>query len=1070
MKSLLLLNCFLLFACLTVSAQKTVSGKVVDESSGVLPGVNILLKGTTTGTVTGADGTYSLSIPDAQNEGILLFSFIGFAEQEIAIGNQSVVNVTLLPDIQTLSEVVVVGYGTLKREDISGSVSSVQTKDLPKVANTSIDQLLQGRVPGLNMAQRSAQPGGGLNINIRGAISPQGANSPLYVIDGVPIFNNSSPEQNLTGGGQLGYGGGVDRNPLNSINPSDIESIDILKDASATAIYGASAANGVVLITTKRGKAGPAQVEYRGSYTLQTPKEYIDLFGPREFMQHHNRLAHDRYLYQNNIAPYGNVDPSSAPPEPSPTFSSSDIQSIVGKGTDWLDLLLRNGAIHEHNISISGGNENTKYYSAFNFFDNDAILENSNLRRYTGRVNVDQRLGGRVTLGLNLTASQTNNTNISSGGNSGGTEKYNMLQAAYAYSPTVEIFDAQGKYSKSFNGMITSPASFLIMDDNSVTTRFLASPNIEVKILDALKLNVVGGIDRQNSQRDFYIPRAAQNVQLPNGAAQKYNSNIGNYSSEAYLTYTKTIGTSNLNVVAGAGMYRNETSNFGIEAVDFFTDALSGDNIGIATAKDLSTFSSFRTQRNRQSLFSRVNYSYKDKYIVTLSGRYDGDSEFAANKKFGFFPGLSVAWRLSNENFMSGATFLSDLKLRVGVGRAGNPLNAGSAIELLGLNPDAQVQNRFNYPIGGVVHSGVTQLQLANPNLTWETNETINVGLDFGIAGNRISGSLDVYQRTAKDLLDNNQLPFNNAIGQISTNIGTTRSQGVELQINSVNVEGPLTWRTSFNISTYKSFWVERNQTRPLNSWVKKDDPLSAVYGWRTDGIIQSNSEIPAYMTDANYDPLERVGNASPGNIKYVDANGDGKLNGDDVVMLGQRAPTWNIGLANSFTYKNFDLNFFFYASGGNIASINSIGAFNNASPGERLAASDTQNAPEDIARVWTADNPTGDWPGLAQDRYAGKNPATNPAVGNNPVLYPQTDNHDFYLQKANFIRLKNITLGYTFSNDLLSSKFLRSVRIFVDVQNLAKFTNFDGFDPEFTEINPYPQALSSTVGINVGF
>jgi TonB-dependent starch-binding outer membrane protein SusC len=1059
MKNLLFLGCLLL-SCFTASAQKVITGKILDETGDVLPGVNILLKGTTMGTVSGANGTYSVSVPDDQaNNGVLVFSFIGYTDQEHIIGNRTSIDVTLSPDIQTLNEVVVVGYGTMKREDISGAVSSVQTKDLPKVANTSIDQLLQGRVAGLNMAQRSAQPGGGLNINIRGAISPQGSNQPLYVIDGVPIFNNSSPEQNLTGGGQLGYGGGVDRNPLNSINPSDIESIDVLKDASASAIYGSSAANGVVLITTKRGKSGPAQVEYRASYTIQTPKEYIDLFGPQEFMLQHNRLAHDRYLYLNNLGPYGTTDPASVDPFV-PTFSNFEIQSITGKGTDWLDLLMRNGKIHEHNISVSGGTENTKYYSAFNIFDNEAILENSNLRRYTGRVNVDQKLGKRVNLGLNLTGSQITNKNISSGGNSGGTEKYNMLQAAYAYSPTVGTFDENGAYMKSFNRLITNPAAFLIMDDNSVTRRIMASPNLEVKIVDALKLNIVGGIDHQNSQRDFYIPKAVDNFNFPNGAAQKYNSNIGNYSSEAYLTFMKASGGNNLNVVLGAGIYRNVTSNFGVEAVDFFTDALNGDNIGIATGKDLSSFISNRTERNRQSLFSRINYSYQDKYILTLSGRYDGDSEFAANKKFGFFPGASLAWRISGEDFLSSSSFISDLKLRVGYGQAGNPLNAGSAIQTLGLNPDAQVQNRFNYPIGGVVYSGVTVLQLANPNLTWETNETINLGLDFGMWEGRVSGALDIYQRTAKDLLDFNQLPYNNAIGQVSTNIGTTRSQGVELSITSVNLKGPLSWSTTFTATTFKSFWVDRNQSRPLNPWVKKNDPIGAVYGWKTDGIIQSVDEIPDYMTDANYEPEERVGNARPGNIRYVDHNGDGKLNGDDVVMLGQRAPKWNMSLANTLSFKNFDLNFFFYAMMGNIASINSIGQFNTASPGDRLAASDTQNTPEDVRRVWTADNPEGDWPGLAQNSYSGKNPATNNGF----------DNHDFYAQKADFIRLKNITLGYNFSKDLLGGNIIRSARIFVDVQNLAKFTKFDGFDPEFTEINPYPQAVSTTLGVNIGF
>jgi TonB-linked SusC/RagA family outer membrane protein len=1056
-KNLLLLSCFLLFMGFAASAQRIVTGTVLDESGGALPGVNILLKGTTTGTVTGSQGTYSISIPENQTDGVLLISFIGYSSQEVPIAGRSIIDVSLLPDVQTLGEVVVVGYGTQKREDISGAVTSVHTKDLPQVANTSVNQLLQGRVPGLNIAQRSAQPGGGLNVNIRGAISQRGSNAPLYVIDGVPIFNNDRVEQGLVGG-QLGFDGGADRDPLNSINPADIESIDVLKDASATAIYGSSAANGVILITTKRGKQGPAQVQYRGSYTIQSPKKYIEFFRAKEFMQQHNRLAHDYYLYSNDLGPYGNADPAAVSPF-TPFFSTADLLNYTGKGTDWLDLMIRNGKIAEHNFSISGGNENTRIYTAFNYFNNDAILENSNLRRYTGRMNLDQKIGGRIKLGLNLTASQINNNNVSSGANSGGSEKYNMLQAAYSYSPLLEVFDENGKYTKTYDTRIINPASFLILNDKSVTTRMIVAPNVEVKIFDALKLNIVGGIDRQNSQRSFYIPASLATPAYPTGAAQKSNANIGNYTGETYLTFDKKVGQGALSIVAGGGLYRTTTDQFNIDAVTFFTDAFQDNNIDAATGKTLSSFASGRSERNRQSLFGRINYSLKDKYIVTFTGRMDGDSEFAANNKFGFFPGLSVAWRISNENFLSGVSQISDLKLRVGAGRVGNPLNAGSAIDLIGLNP-TDPQNQYTYPVGGAVLNGVSTLQRSNPNLTWETNETINIGLDFGLFNDRVSGALDVYQRTAKDLLDEDRLVRNNEVFRIPANIGSTRSQGIELMLTTVNLAGPLTWSTTFTGTTFKSYWVERNLAVTLPDWVKKDDPLSAVYGWETDGIITGADDRPSYMPNAN-----------PGNIKYIDQNNDGQLNGSDVVMLGQRTPKWNIGLANSFSYKGIDLNFYFSGFFGNIASTNSLGmGFNPNSPGDRLAGingSSIQNVPTYVRRVWTADNPTGDLPGLAPDMYAGNNPSTN----TNPVFTnPNFENHNFYAQRADFVRLRNITLGYTLSKNLLGKAFIRSARIFIDLQNVAKLTKFDGFDPEFTEINPYPQALSTTIGVNVGF
>ncbi|RAW02317.1 SusC/RagA family TonB-linked outer membrane protein [Pseudochryseolinea flava] len=1034
LKNLLRLGCFLLLTCVTAQAQKVVNGKVQDETGAGLPGAAVLLKGGSTGTVSDADGNFTISIPDNVKDAVLVFSSIGFSQHEEVVGDRTSISVSLVPDIQTLGEIVVVGYGTMRREDISGSVTSISTKELPQVANTSVDQLLTGRVPGLNVSQRSAQPGGGLQINVRNAISPLGNNSPLYVIDGVPIFNNASAERSLSDG-KIGFSGGVDRNPLNAINPSDIESIDILKDASATAIYGANAANGVILITTKRGKKGAPKIEYRGSYTVQTPKKYIEVFQAKEFMQEHNRLAHDLYLLNNNLAPYGNTDPNSVAAF-APTFSESEIQAS-GNGTDWLDMLMRNGKINEHNLSISSGNDNSQLYVALNYFNNKGILENSDFTRYTARVNFDQRIGSRVNFKLNVTGSQIDNSNVTSGANSGGVEKYNMLQSAFAFSPTRSVYDDNGRFTKTFDTQITNPAAFLIMDDNATTTRVIITPTVEVKILEHLKLTALVGADRQNAQRDFYLPRAAQNFQLPNGMAQKSNSNISNYIAESYLTFSKTINKSAFDIVAGFGIYRTATNLMEVEAVDFPTDAFGGDNLGAARDLTQTSLGSWRTERKRLSQFFRINYSFNDRYILTLTGRNDGDSYFAENKKYGFFPGASVAWKISNEGFMAGAAVVSDLKLRAGFGQTGNATVSGSALSLYGGN--------YPYPIGNILYGGVALTQLANPNLTWETNETINVGLDFGILSNRISGSLDVYRRSAKDLLAYTNLPLNNDVSRLLINSGTTRSEGVELLINSNNLEGALSWNTTFNASTSRSEWVEGNPWASVNPWINDGDPYTAIYGWKTDGIIQSTEEIPSYMP-----------NAKPGNIKYLDDNGDGVLDSKDIVLLGQSAPKWNFGLANTFRYKNFDLNLFVYAYTGNVASTNSIGqGFDPATPGRRLALSNIQNVPVQIRDVWTYDRPIGTLPGVAPDAYSGNNPS-----GAN----------DFYLQKANFIRLRNITLGYNFSDAALAKTFIRSARIFFDVQNVAKITNFDGFDPEILETNPYPQALSTTIGVNLGF
>lgn len=1020
--------------------QQAVKGTVTDETGEVIPGVNILLKGTSLGAVTDLNGGYVFNVPAGQlAEGVLVFSFIGYQTQEVSIGNRAAINVQLQPDVQTLTEVVVMGYGTQEKKEITGSVSTVKTADLPQVANTSINNLLQGRAAGLNLTQRSAQPGGGLDINIRGSISPNGNNAPLYVIDGVPILTNSSAESSISDS-NLGYSGGVDRSPLSSLNPSDIESIDILKDASATAIYGAAAANGVVLITTKKGQAGQVTTEYRGSYTVQTPKKYFDLLNAKEFMQLHERLAYDRYLYNNSVAPYGDVDLADVTAY-SALFSEEDI-AAAGKGTDWLDRVMRNGFIQEHNLSLSGGSDKQRVYTSFNYYNNQAILKKSDFVRYTGRLNVDQDLGERVTVSLNTTFSQINNSNASSGANNGGVEAYNMLQAAYAYSPTVGVYNEDGTFAESLEPQITNPAAFFLIKDKSISKRFFLAPKVEVRIMDQLKGNVVVGIDNQSAQRNFYLPTTVQRTGLEEGMAYVSNSRIGNYSGEAYLTYTKKTDRSNLSVLGGGGYYKTFTDGSSIEAIGFFTDAFQDYNLSIASDKDRTTLGSYKTERTKLSQYIRVNYTLDDKYLFTFNGRRDGQSYFAEGHKYGFFPGASVGWRISEEAFMQNHKVLSDLKLRVGYGAVGNEILSGNALDLYSSGTTA-------YVFGSTQYSGVAQSQIANPDLTWETDITANVGIDFGLWTGRITGSLDIFRKTAKDLLDEVPLPSNNAVGYMAANVGKTRSDGIELSIQSNNIhQQNFTWTTTFNISSYKNYWLERNTVVSLADYIGTKDRIRAIYGWKTDGIIQSTEDIPDYMPDANL-----------GNIKYVDVNGDGTLDSEDVVNLGSSDPKINLGLGNTLTYKNWDLNFFFYGYLGQKIFNNYAGITNTwtqfFSP-DRIAITNAQNTITEAKKIWSYSDPTGIYPGVASNAYD----------GNNPSGYS-----DFFLEKSSFVRLKNITLGYNAPASLFgASRFIKGGRMFIDVQNVAVFTRYKGYDPEISQANPYPQALSTTVGVNLSF
>jgi TonB-linked SusC/RagA family outer membrane protein len=1037
--------------CLTgyLYGQQQITGRVsssVDDES--LIGVAIMVKGTQRGTVTDVNGNYSLA---ALPNDTLVFSYLDYDNVTEPVGNRAVINVQMIPGIKTLSEVVVVGYGTVRKIDLTGSVASVKTNDLPITATTSIDNLLQGRAAGLNLTSRSAQPGGGLSVNIRGDISPNGDNTPLYVIDGVPITDNRSAEPALNDD-VLGYYGGIDRSPLNTINPSDIESIDILKDASAAAIYGADAANGVILITTKKGKEGKTSVEYRGSYTIQTPKHYFDLLNATEFRQQVNRMRYETWLFNNDAMPYGDVDPSTIIPAFIYPFTEQEIAD-AGTGTDWLDVVMRQGSIQEHNLSLTGGNQNTKVFTSFNYYSNKAILEKSDLKRYTGRINLDQQFGKVVSTSMNLTFSQINSNNAATGSNDGGVEKYNMLQAAYSFAPDREIYDSNGNYTYSYDGQVTNPAAFLIIDDKLRTNRFSVIPKINVNITKTLKFIATGGMDRQASVREYYLPVRAQRSNVSNGMAQLGNNRIDNYSAESYLNYTKEFANSNLTIVAGVGYYKSLNDGFSLVGRGFFTDALGYNNVSIASEKLQNTISSYKSERTKISQFYRINYSLRDRYLITLVGRRDGSDYFAPNKKYGFFPGVSAAWKINEEDFMSGISAVSELKLRAGYGTAGN-------MSVLGLNSMKIYNPGVQFSIGETPYTGVLLAQEENPNLSWETDITVNVGLDFGFLSNRFTGSVDYFDKTAKDLLDYKYVPVENIIRRRADNVGSTRSVGFEVMIHSNTItSSKFKWSTDLSLAHYKVYWVERNPDETLPSYVGKNDEIHAVYGWETDGIIKSDADRPSYMPDAYL-----------GTIRYVDQNGDGLLDENDVVQIGNIDPKWSVGFGNTLTFVGFDLNFYFYGY------LKRASLFGYRPGGVSSTTGSTQysisvdppgNVQTTIMDVWTSDNINGIYPGVASDLYAASNPSSNTHLPSSNQFYNIKD--DFYLRDASFLRLKNVTLGYTLPvKNILNA--IHSVRFYVDLQNVWVITKYEGFDPEYSDLNPYPEAFSTTFGVNVTF
>lgn len=1035
MNRMFLMVLFSFCSIIATAQEQKASGIIVDREGAPIIGATIVEKGTKNATVTDLDGHFAIQV---RKGALLTLSYIGYKSQDVKPTSDPM-RIVLEEEANGLDEVVVIGYGTTRRKDITGSVASVNAEKLNSVSSTSVSQMLQGRVTGMSATQSSAQPGAGISVNIRGAASPNGSNAPLYVIDGVPIQTNSSGTPGISTPG-YDYMAGVDRDPLNTINPNDIESIEVLKDASAAAIYGASAANGVVLITTKNGKSGKPKVEYRSVFTAQLMKDYPEVLNARQFRDQANFWSKEYYLYKNKMGVYGDN-----PEDLSGYFPIFDNVNGYTADTKWIDEVSRTGYVIDQNVSVNGGTDKTKFYFSYNFFNNQGILKQSGLKRHNIRLNLDQEFTKIFKAGIKFNYSNVNaqSTSVGTGGNGD-----NMIIRVIDFAPDVAVKDENGNYNKSYNKLYTNPVAYTEIEDETTTERVFIAPSFDLKLFNGLTLRAVGGYDTQSSVRKFFIPKKGDNVNAQEGMASLGHSKIVNASVESYLNYDKIFGQDHhVSAVLGAGYYKTTSESFGLSGSDFFTDAFGYNNVGIASDKDKETISSYRAERTKLSQFLRANYSYKDRYIVTFTARRDGSSYFAENNKWGFFPSASVAWRLSEEAFMQNAKAISNLKLRIGYGATGNE-------NVLGTNSQSLYRSGYNFLIGSTIHTGLMLTQIENPELKWETDYTLNIGIDYGFFNQHINGSLEFFHRGVKDLLDFQTLPSNNAVGRVAANIGETKSEGFEFSLNSDNLNSKdFKWETTLNVSYFKASWVERNPEVALAEYIDEKGEIDAIYGWKTDGIIRSKSEIPTYMPGA-----------SVGNVKYVDLNGDGVLDAKDVVKLGNSTPRWMIGFGNTWSWKGFDLNIYFYSALGFKKYIGSYNSGTGRTYGQIPVAANlgnNGNAPSNtyttvMTDVWNSQNGHGWMPGIA----------TNPLDSKNP-----SGASDFYLQDASYVKLKNITLGYKLPQSIfLKSNFIRGARFFVDAQNVATFTSYDGFDPELSTGNPYPQALSISFGFNLNF
>ncbi|MET4141052.1 TonB-dependent receptor [Pedobacter sp. UYP1] len=1014
-KKISLLTVFLFAGLLAATAQDMqVNGTVKDAQGEPLPGVSVKLQGTTKATSTTAKGTFTISTPAT---GILIFRSIGFITKEQAVNNRQQINITLEADNTNLDELVVVGYGSVRKSDLTGSVASISSKEIKATPVASLTQAIQGRAAGVRVSQSSNAPGGGMNIRIRGGNSIQGGNEPLYVIDGYPLYNENGP----------------------GINPNDVESMEILKDASAAAIYGSRGANGVIIITTKRGKEGLNRIQFESYYGIQTLRKKLDLLDASQLAT----------LVNDGIANV-NGDNIGKPGYPKPlTYTDAQI-AAMGKGTDWQDEIFRSAPIQSYQLTFSGGNDKTQYAVAGNYFSQGGIVANSDFNRGSVRVNLDQQLSSKFKFSNSLTVTNSKSNSVATDGDGGGNG--GVVYGALFFSPTVPVYDAQGDYTMNNRPgalLISNPLALAKERTNiELKTRLLGNTSLEYKIIEGLTLKTMFGANMAFNKTNFYLPRTVYSGLATNGRAEITNSRYFEWLNENTLTYKKVISKiHSFNFLVGYTFQNASFEDVKASAQNFASDIQKYNNMGAAQQTNPNTSNAY--DWSLRSYLGRINYDLDSKYLFTLSGRYDGSSRFGDGKKYSFFPSGSAAWRLSSEPFMRKLTAVSDLKFRASYGLTGNQ-EIGQYQSLGALQTDG-------YNFGNVIVIGYAPNRIANPNLKWETTAQLNFGLDLGLFKNRITITTDWYQKKTKDLLYNVSLPITSGFSTSLQNIGKVKNEGFEFAVNTVNLNGAFQWNTNFNISFNKNKILDlgavtddipsggaSGHLQLGNSGIlRAGQPIGVFYGLVTDGIFQNAAEVA----------VSGQKNARPGERRYKDINGDGVVNSSDRVILGHAQPDYTFGFTNNFSYKGFDLSIFIQGVQGN--SIFNLNKY------EMESMTGVSNQSASVLDRWTPANPSNDIPRASS--------AGSPY---------QVTSHQ--VEEGSYIRLKNVQLGYNFSPALLKRVRLSNVKVYISGQNLLTKTKYSGYDPEVSrfgqdnlsqgiDYGSYPSSKIFLVGINIG-
>ena len=1053
----------------TVQQSKKITGTVSDEL-GPIVGANVLEKGTTNGMITDMDGNFSLEVKPGAT---LVISFIGYVTQEIKITNQSKLTITLKEDSEVLDEVVVVGYGTMKKSDLSGASVSMSEEAMKGSIITNLDQSLQGRAAGVTAVTTSGAPGSSSSIRVRGQATINANAEPLYVIDGVIVQSQGQSGADYGLGDALGNGSVSTISPLSTINPADIVSMEILKDASATAIYGAQGANGVVLITTKRGKSGEAKFSYDGMFAVQRQTKRLDVMDLREYAE-----------YYNDFVDMGEATASDYLSDP----------SILGKGTNWQDAIFQTALQHQHQISAQGGSDKVQYYVSGSYMNQDGTIIGSSFERFSVRTNLDAQLKKWLKLGLSATWSNTDESLKLADSDEG------LINYSLTTIPSIPIYNVDGSYSSVSQEGYTNPnpVAMAMMDDILLNRQKLTG-NIffEVTPIKNLVWHAELGYDVSSSKGERYQPKVDLGTWKRDSNSSSIQKNSSTYwQLKNYITYNGNIGKHSFSAMLGQECWASNYDYSSISNTNLPSDEVHNPALGDGTPSIGYGFGSSAMA----SFFTRLTYNYADRYLATYTYRYDGSSNFGPENRWAGFHSVAASWRFSNEKFFEPLTgVISNGKLRLGWGQTGNA-NIGSykwGSSITAMNTDLGMSYR--------------PANIANTGIKWESQEQINVGLDLGFIQDRINLTIDWYRKESKDMLMQLQLPSymgtsGNASSALSApwgNYGHIRNTGLEISLNTHPLVGAFQWDSDFQISfnrnklislsgTSSAQIVGYGQWTDVVSVTNVGESLYNFYGYVCDGVYEDLEDLQTSPKPSKY-PSNGVFNKNNtvwvGDIKYKDLNGDGVIDENDRTVIGSPMPDFTFGWTNTFRYKNFDLSLFINGSVGNdiynylsmkLTHMNSTWTNQLTSVNNRA-----QLAPIDANKDYSN--------GVVVNGvtvYHWYDDVTNVRVTNPDTTIPRAsindpnDNDrvsDRYIEDGSYIRLKNITLGYTFPREMTKKWGLENLRVYANIQNLLTITGYSGYDPEIgastassnvmgLDNGRYPSPTVYAFGLNITF